>query len=456
MRLTFFGAAGGVTGSCTLLEAGGARLLVDCGMFQGGAESDRLNRRKLEFQPRQLDAVILTHAHIDHSGLLPRLFQEGFRGPIFCTPGTRDLAEILLTDSARIQAHDAEDETRRREREGRRSVAPIYDVDAVRNTVSLMRPVRYGEPFTPHKGGLAARFQDAGHILGSASVLVGDVLFSGDVGPTGQPIVRDPAPAPLCKHLVLESTYGNRDHPPRIEMDDVLCGVLERAARDGGTVLIPAFAVGRAQEVLYHLRTLSDERSLPFPQVYLDSPLAIKAAAIVRAHRDCFDEEALARLEAERGLFSMPQLHVVRDRDESRRLNEGDEPKIIVAASGMCTGGPILHHLRHHLWRATTDLIFVGFQGERTLGRKILDGAKKVRIHGRLIAVKAQIHFVPGLSAHADRGGLLAWARSAGAPRTTFLNHGEPAALDALAALLRDELGHAPVVPRRGEAFELA
>ncbi|MGQ0613747.1 MAG: MBL fold metallo-hydrolase RNA specificity domain-containing protein, partial [Planctomycetaceae bacterium] len=248
---------------------------------------------------------------------------------------------------------------------------------------------------------------------------------------------------------------GNRDHPPRIEMDDVLCGVLEHAARDGGTVLIPAFAVGRAQEILYHLRTLSDERSLAFPQVYLDSPLAIRAAAIVRAHRECLDERALERLEAERGLFSMPQLHVVRDRDHSRRLNEGDEPKIIVAASGMCTGGPILHHLRHHLWRENTHVIFVGFQGERTLGRKILDGAKKVRIHGRLIAVKARVHFVPGLSAHADRSGLIAWGRSAGTPRTTFLNHGEPEALEALAGLLKKELGHAPVVPRRGEAFAL-
>ncbi|MGQ0615281.1 MAG: MBL fold metallo-hydrolase, partial [Planctomycetaceae bacterium] len=215
MRLTFHGAAGGVTGSCTLLETGGSRLLVDCGMFQGGAESDRLNRRKMEFAARQLDAVILTHAHIDHSGLLPRLVQEGFRGPIFCTPGTRDLAEILLADSARIQAHDAEDESRRREREGRRRVAPIYDADAVRNTVSLMKKVPYGEPFTPLQGGLSARFQDAGHILGSASVLVGDLLFSGDIGPNDQPIVRDAAPAPPRGAGRGGCTRGHPAPPPR-------------------------------------------------------------------------------------------------------------------------------------------------------------------------------------------------------------------------------------------------
>jgi len=453
MRLTFLGAAGGVTGSCTLLEEAGARVLVDCGMFQGGPSDLRRNARRFEFKPAQLDAAVLTHAHVDHSGLLPRLFLAGYRGPVFCTPATRDLAELLLADSARVQAQDAEDESRRRRREGRKPVPPLYDLDAVRGLCALLRPVPYGEAFAA--GGLPARFSDAGHILGSASVLLGGVLFSGDVGPKGQPVVRDPAPAPLADHLVLESTYGDRDHPPRAETEEVLAGVLERAARDGGTVLVPAFAVGRAQEVLWHLRTLSDRRALPFPEVYLDSPLAIRASAVVRAHRECFDEEALRRLEGERGLFSMPQLHVVRDREESRRLNEHEGPKVIVAASGMCTGGPILHHLRHHLWRPETDVVFVGFQGEGTLGRRLLDGAKSVRVHGRSVAVKAQVHFVPGLSAHADRGGLVAWARGAGSPRRTFLNHGEPAALDALAARVRAELGHAPTVPRRGESFEV-
>jgi len=458
VRLTFLGAAGGVTGSCTLVEGGGARLLVDCGMFQGRAADEALNRRKFSFQPRRLDGVILTHAHVDHSGLLPRLSLEGFRGPILCTPATRDLARLLLFDSARVQEADARDESRRRLRAGMRPVAPIYGADAVDATFRLVRGVPYGQAFDVK--GIRAVFQDAGHILGSASVLLeveGERLcFSGDIGPAGQPIVRDPAPAPLSDLLVLESTYGDRDHPSRTEMDDALAEILARAARDGGTVLIPAFAVGRAQEVLYRLRTLSDERRLPFPNVYLDSPLAIRASQLVREHRECLDAEALERLEGARGLFRSPQLHVVADRKASAELNDDERPKIVVAASGMCTGGPILHHLRHHLWRENTDVVFVGFQAEGTLGRKILDGARSVRIHGRTIAVKARVHYLPGLSAHADRNGLLAWAKSAGRPARVFLNHGEEPARRALAALLADRLGLVPALPARGEAFEIA
>jgi len=458
MRLTFLGAAGGVTGSCTLVESGGARVLVDCGMFQGGPGAEALNRRKFRFQPHALDAVILTHAHIDHSGLLPRLPLERFRGPIHCTSATRDLAGILLADSARVQEMDARDDSRRRAREGRRAVGPLYDAAAVDAAFRLMRATEYGRAID--FGPFRATFQDAGHILGSASVLLEAegkrLCFSGDVGPKGQPIVRDPAPAPPCDFLVLESTYGDRDHPPRIEMDDTLADVLARAARDGGTVLIPAFAVGRAQEVLYRLRTLSDERRLPFPNVYLDSPLAIRASQLVKEHGECLDAEARERLAEVGGLFRSPQLHVVADRKASAELNDDERPKIVVAASGMCTGGPILHHLRHHLWRENTDVIFVGFQGEGTLGRRILEGAKSVRIHGRTIAVKAKVHYVPGLSAHADRRGLVDWARSAGRPARTFLNHGETAAREALAGLLAKELRHAPAMPSLGESFDLA
>lgn len=464
MKLTFHGAAGGVTGSCTLLQTDRARILVDCGMFQGPPAVVALNARKFPFRPREIDAVLLTHAHIDHAGLLPRLVAEGFSGPIHATRGTCELARILLEDSARIQQKDAEAESRRRRREGRRGMEPFYSVRDVERACERLVPVGEGQGFTLADGSIDVRFRDAGHILGSVSILLEvavapgkrkRICFSGDIGNPGRPILRDPMPAPECDLLVLESTYGDRDHPPSDETDDRLAAILERAARDGGTLLVPAFAVGRAQEVLYRLRSLSETRRLPFPDVYLDSPLATKAMDIVCRHPECWDAEAQRRVADGRWLFGMRELHVIRTPEESMRLNEDASPKIIVAASGMCEGGPILHHLRHHLWRPETDLLFTGYQAEGTLGRRILEGAKHVRVHGRLIAVKARIHEMTGLSAHADRVGLAIWARTAGRPSRTFLNHGEPAAARALATKLAAELGHAPEIPERGSSYEV-
>jgi metallo-beta-lactamase family protein len=464
MRLTFHGAAAGVTGSCTLLETEASRLLVDAGMFQGPPRVAVLNRRAFPFGPRKVDAVVLTHAHVDHSGLLPRLVSQGFRGPIHCTAATADLCGILLADSARVQEADAEDENRWRRRAGRPLVKPLYSQDDVARAVERLVPHPYGEPFEPGRGGLRATFRDAGHILGSASVLFEDggpgplrrVLFSGDVGPRGQAIVRDPQPAPECDALVIESTYGDRDHPDPAALDELLLGVLAHARADGGALLIPAFAVGRAQTVLYHLKTLSDSKRLVFPAVYLDSPLAIRAAEIYRGHPECFDEEAGRRVREGNGLLWMPELHVLHDRRESMALNTDTRPKIVVAASGMCSGGPILHHLKHHLWRPEADVLFAGYQGEGTLGRRILDGAKHVKIHGRTVQVRASIHEVSGLSSHADRKGLLAWAESAGSPSRVFVNHGEPGPAGALAERLRARFPDADVaVPTLDEGFEL-
>ncbi|MGH7163508.1 MAG: MBL fold metallo-hydrolase RNA specificity domain-containing protein, partial [Planctomycetota bacterium] len=333
-----------------------------------------------------------------------------------------------------------------------------YGLDDVARACALIRAARIGEAVAVAPG-VTARFRDAGHILGSASILIEAegrrVCFSGDVGMPGRPILRDPEPAPECDALVLESTYGDRDHPPPKETDDSLCEVLGHAARDGGAVLVPAFAVGRAQEVLYRLRTLSDENRLLFPNVYLDSPMATRVTQLFRAHPESLDDEAHRRLQETGGLFRMPELHVVESREASQKLNDDPRPKIIVAASGMCNGGPIRHHLRHHLWRPEADVLFVGYQAEGTLGRRILAGARRVTIHGRAIAVNARVRELPGLSAHADRGGLVAWARSARKPARVFLNHGEPPAALALSGLLGKELGWSATVPARGESFQL-
>jgi len=465
MRLTFHGAAGQVTGSCTSVEHDGARILVDCGAFQGPPKLTALNRRRFSFAPGKLEAVVLTHAHVDHIGRLPLLAAQGFRGPIYCTPATADLVEIMLLDSARIHERDADEQNSWRLRAGRPAVKPLFTAADVERILQRLETRDYRSPFRVGRdSGLRATFRDAGHILGSASVLLeaeGDgsirrVLFSGDIGPKDQPIVHDPERAEACDVLVIESTYGDREHPPSEVLEQVLLEVLERARADGGALLIPAFAVGRTQNVLYHLKTLSEQKKLVFPEVYLDSPLAIRATEIYRAHPECFDEHALRRLNSGNGLLWMSELRVSKDRQDSIALNRDARPKIIVAAAGMCTAGPILHHLRHHLWRPEADVLFAGYQAQGTLGRKILDGAKHVRIHDRPVRVRASIHEITGLSAHADRKGLLAWAESAGSPRKIFVNHGEAGPAEAMAASLRAVFSGAEVtLPVLEQAFDL-
>jgi len=454
------GAAREVTGSCYLVEVGAARFLVDCGMHQGGDREEALNFAPFPFDPAELDFMLLTHAHIDHSGMIPRLVKKGFERPIYATPPTSDLAEIMLLDSAYIQENEAEWRTRKARRAGRREVEPLYTEDDARRAIRLFRPVDYGAPkeLAP---GVTVVFHDAGHILGSAFLELrleerGEkvkVLFSGDVGQPDQPIVRDPEIIEQTDYLIMESTYGDRLHVRDGEPVDELAAILAEAKRTGGNVIIPAFALGRTQELLYFLREIFDKHQLDMP-VYVDSPLASRATEVFRRHREAFDDGAWKLVGEPGGIFDFPQLHYTASADESRALNE-KKGIVIISASGMAEAGRVRHHLKHNLWRPEAHIVIVGFQARHTLGRRLLDGDKQVRLFGEEIAVKAQIHEITGLSAHADQEQLLAWASHFKPPRLTILTHGETVAAMTLERLLEDRLHFAVVVAERNEIFEL-
>jgi metallo-beta-lactamase family protein len=461
MFIQVCGAAREVTGSCYLVEVENTRFLVDCGMHQGGDKEEALNFQRFPFDPEELDFVVLTHAHIDHSGRLPRLVRQGFSGPIYATPATCDLVEIMLLDSAYIQEMEAEWQTRKARRAGRRGVDPLYDQDDARKTIPLLKPVEYGKPreLAP---GVTVRFHDAGHILGSAFVELqleerGDrvkALFSGDVGQPDRPIIRDPEIIESTDFLIMESTYGDRLHDDNGDPEDQLAAVLEDARRTGGNVIIPSFAVGRTQEVIYYLRQIMEERKLDMP-IYVDSPLASRATEIYRRHREVFDEDAWKLVGEPGGIFDYPQLHYTASADESRALNE-KKGIVIISASGMADAGRIRHHLKHNLWRPESHVVIVGFQAQGTLGRRLLEGAQSVRIFGEEIAVRAHIHDITGLSAHADQGQLLAWASHFKPPRLVILTHGETEAALTLKQLLEERLRFNVAVANVNEVFDLA
>jgi metallo-beta-lactamase family protein len=460
MFLQVTGAAREVTGSCYVVEVGDTRFLVDCGMHQGGDKEEALNFDPFPFDPLELDFMLLTHAHIDHSGRIPRLVKKGYAKPIYATLPTSDLADIMLLDSAYIQENEAEWRTRKARRAGRRDVAPLYTEDDARRAIGLLKPVDYGaaKELAP---GVSVVFHDAGHILGSAFVELRlkerdqavKVLFSGDVGQPDQPIVRDPEIIEQTDYLIMESTYGDRRHVRDGEPVDELAAILAEAKRTGGNVIIPAFAVGRTQELLYFLREILDKRGLDMP-VYVDSPLATRATEVFRRHREAFDEEAWKLVGEPGGIFDFPQLHYTTSADESRALNE-KKGIVIISASGMAEAGRIRHHLKHNLWRPEAHVVIVGFQAQHTLGRRLLDGDKRVRLFGEEIAVKAHIHEISGLSAHADQQQLLAWASHFRPPRLTILTHGEIEAALALERLLEDQLHFQVVVAEKNQIFEL-
>jgi len=460
MFLQVCGAAREVTGSNYLVQVGDCRFLVDCGMHQGGQREEALNFAPFPYDPREIDFVVLTHAHIDHSGRLPRLVKAGFSGPIYATPATCDLAEIMLLDSAYIQEMEAEWRNRKARRAGRRGVEPLYTENDAREALRLLRPLDYGVSASL-AAGVTATVRDAGHILGSAFLLLeleerGErerLVFSGDIGQPDQPIIRDPETLEETDYLVMECTYGDRLHVRNGNPEDELADILAEAERTGGNVIIPAFAVGRTQELLYILREIYTSRGLHMP-VYVDSPLATRATEVFRKHREVYDEEAWRLVGEPGGVFDFPQLHYTESAEESRALNE-KRGIVIISASGMADAGRIRHHLKHNLWRPEAHVVIVGFQAQNTLGRRLLEGEKRVRLFGEEIAVRAHIHEITGLSAHADQEQLLAWASHFRPPRLTILTHGELNAALTFEKLLVDRLGFEVAVAEPEEVFDL-
>ncbi len=458
MRITLCGAAGEVTGSGYLVETSRARVLVDFGMFQGRRATDGKNRDLGPVDPRELDAVVLTHAHLDHTGRLPLLVAKGLRGPVYATPATAEFAELILRDSAHIQEGDAERLTLEARRAGRRTVAPVYTRADVERVRPLLEPLAYEERREVAPG-VSVRLFEAGHILGSASVEMRadgrTVVFSGDLGPKGVPFVRDPVPPPPPDFLFLESTYGDRDHRSLDATVAELHGILVKALREKAIVLVPSFAIGRAQQVLYHLAELVRGGDLGDFPIFLDSPMAIDATRLYGKHRELFDAEARSLAKGGQLGRDLENLRFVATPDESRRLNGLDGPAVVLAGSGMCNGGRILHHLRHHLWREETVVLFVGYQAEGTLGHSLVAGARHVAIHGHRIRVAASVHTLGGFSAHAGRSELLAWAAPALPKASVALTHGEEGPRASLAAAIRERFGCEAQLPRRGDAIGL-
>jgi len=464
MHLAFYGAARTVTGSQYLLTAGKSRVLIDCGMFQGSDHMRVQNRMSFHFKPCELDAVILTHAHIDHSGLLPRLVGDGFCGRVFTTDATGDLIEIMLLDSAYIQEEDAEWDRKKWIRQGRIGPPPqpLYTRDDVPPTLDLLRSVPYWKEQDVAPG-VRLRFNDAGHILGSAVVEVWveegqtetKLVFSGDLGRPGQSLMRDPETVTEADYLIIESTYGNRVHHPApsdyAEFEQIVIDNYKRH----GHLIIPAFAVGRTQEVLYALNRLIESGRVKPHRVYLDSPLGIKATEIVRSHRELFDEESLALLAAGDKPTEFKGLEYSHTVDESKAINFDSGPCIVIAGSGMCTAGRVRHHLYNHLADPNATVLIVGFQAMGTLGRVLVEKAKEVKLFGEYIPVNARIESLRGLSAHADLGQLLAWAEHISGLKAAFVTHGEEtAALDFTAALHR-RLDVPTYAPEAGFVAEL-
>ena len=457
MRVLFHGAAGEVTGSLHEVETGGKRLLIDCGMIQGSPEAEARNAEAFPFEPSELDALIVSHAHIDHIGRIPLLVQRGFSGPIYAQNATADLMPIMLQDAAGI----AEGEARRANRDRRRGqpeAVPLYTKDDAHDAMRQVETIPY-DVRTELFPGVEMCFRDAGHILGSCSVeLWGDgkkLVFSGDLGPKGTPILRDPAEITEADLVLMESTYGDRLHRDRAETIHELEAILDDAWRSGGCVLIPAFAVGRTQELLYWFAKHWDDWKMSRWQIFLDSPMASKVVDVYGRHQELFDDDAKAVWRGRPNPFKLPNLHIAETSDESMAINRIERGIIVIAGSGMANAGRILHHFKHRLHRRQTHVVFVGYQAQGTTGRRLVDGAQWVRIHGHDVRVNAQRHTVGGLSAHTDQRGLMDWyGRFAGHPPLALV-HGEDKAREALAGELGEAYGITATLARPGLEIEL-
>ena len=462
MRMQFLGAAGEVTGSCYLLSVGRSRVLVDCGLVQGGRRDEERNREPFPFDPASIDAVILTHAHLDHSGRLPQLAAAGFRGRIHTHRATRDLCRIMLADAAYLAERDAEIENRKRERKGLKPVQPLYTRQQADDTMHRFRGLDYGARVEIAPG-VEARFNDAGHILGSAVVEVwasdGGVTrklaFSGDLGHLGAPILREPTLLTDADLVIMESTYGDREHRRWDATWDELADILRDAEQRKGNILIPSFAVGRTQQLLYVFRRHFHEWGIDRWSLFLDSPMAIRATQVYGQHRDLFNADADAGLAPGEDPFTLPNLRYTLSTEESMALNRIRSGAIIIAGSGMCTGGRIRHHLKHNIWREQTHVIIVGFQARGTLGRRLVEGASRISLWGESMRVAAQVHTVGGLSAHAGQSGLLRWYGAFRDCPPLVLTHGEEGAIATLAGRVRETYGVDALQPSRGEVLDL-
>lgn len=463
MKLTFLGATHEVTGSCTLLEACGRNILIDCGMEQG---PDIYENCELPVSPGELDAILLTHAHIDHSGLIPAMVAKGFRGAVYCTEATRRLCTIMLRDSAHIQEFEAQWRNRKAQRAGLPSYEPLYTMADAEQALRQFMAYPYHEKVELCPG-IGVCFYDAGHLLGSSSIYLTvteegqtrTLLFSGDLGNHSRPLIRDPEKAPAADYVVVESTYGDRLHGERPDYLGQLTQILQQTFDRGGNVVIPSFAIGRTQELLYLIRTIKEEKRLRghegFP-VYVDSPLAAEATRIYSAGlTDYYDQETLDLLEKGIDPITFRDLRLSVTADESKLINEDPTPKVILSASGMCEAGRIRHHLKHNLWRKNSTVLFVGYQSDGTVGRKLLDGADRVRLFGEEIAVHANIVSLAGISGHADRDMLLSWLSNQAGAKKIYVNHGDDEVCDTFAASIRETLKVEAVAPYSGDEYDL-
>lgn len=465
MKLVFIGADHEVTGSCHYMEVGDKKFCVDIGMEQG---QDLFENQEIPVNPSEIDFILLTHAHIDHTGLLPMLFARGFRGQVYATKATVDLSQIMLRDSAHIQQFEAEWRNRKARRSGGEIYEPLYTMEDALGAIRLLVPCEYDKKVTICDE-VTIRFTDVGHLLGSSSIEVfakeGEeertVVFSGDLGNTHKPILRDPIYTKAADYVVMESTYGDRLHGEEVpDYVGELAAIIESTFRRGGNVVVPSFAVGRTQEMLYFLRQIKEQQLVkthPDFEVYVDSPLAVEATNIFGKNvQQCFDEEAKALVEKGINPIGFPGLKLSITSDDSKAINFDQQPKVILSASGMCEAGRIRHHLKHNLWRPESTIVFVGYQTRGTLGRALLEGAKEVKLFGEVIEVKAEITKIAGISGHADKNGLLKWINSftEKPPKCVFVVHGEDKVCDEFARTLTDS-GYNAVAPYSGTVFDL-
>ena len=463
MKLYFIGAAHEVTGSCHVIEVNGRYIMLDCGMEQG---RDVYVNEELPVPASEIETVLLSHAHIDHSGLLPKLVKDGFHGTIWCTEATKQLCEVMLKDSGHIQESEAEWASRKAKRSGRKQVKPLYTVKDAENTLRYFKTVNYGETFTPAEG-VTARYEDGGHILGSAITYLTmqedgkprTLAYTGDLGNTGMPIVNDPSPRETTDYVITESTYGDRLHEKTENPVQQLADIMNRTFARGGNVIIPAFAVGRTQEILYFIREILENNMVSYRDfdVYLDSPMAEEATAIFDDNTfGYYDEEAMKIIREGGNPLVFPNLRMVISAEESKQINTSTKPSVIISASGMCTSGRIKHHLKHNLWRPECTVAFAGFQAEDTLGRRLVDGEKDVRIFDEEIHVNAEIVQMNDVSAHADRDGLVSWLKNNPEnPKNIFVVHGEDSVAESFAELLKNECGYEASAPYSGYIFDL-